>query len=107
MNFELKEHKRGINYLSIGNSFTDTRNVYDIKMQKIGMILFIKGGKPVYNGFKHIVSRYTDGFKFEPESGVKIQCKDYQNIAKYVYGLNEKYKEMKKNNNNQEKTNEN
>jgi len=97
---KVNEYKQGISYVGMGEGFTDPIHVYVGKDTpiKVGIIIFVEKKKKVYNGYKHEVSRYTDGFIFEIEGGVSVECNDYKNIAKYVYGLNEKYKEMKKKN---------
>lgn len=93
-------NKSGINYMCIGTNFTDARNVYvDGVTESVGKIVFVDR-KPVYNGYKHEISRYTKGFIFEPESGTNISCKDYMNIAKYVYQLNDQFKNYKNQENN-------
>lgn len=96
--FEQHVSKNGINYMSVGTSFTDARNVYLEDMTKLGMIIFVEKQKPVYDGYRHKVSRYTDGFIFEPIGNMSIKCNDFKNIAKHVYQLNEQFKEMKKTN---------
>lgn len=92
--FEQHENVNGISYMCIGTSFTDARNVYLADTTKVGIITFVDR-KPVYNGYKHEVSRYTKGFVFEAQQGVSISCKDYQKIAKYVYKLNDRFKNYK------------
>lgn len=95
--FEQFVSKNGITYMSVGTNFTDARNVYIDDTSKCGMIVF-SDSKPVYNGHKHMVTRYTKGFVFEQESGVEISCKDYKNIAKHIYELNDLFKNYKSQN---------
>lgn len=97
--FEQFVSRNGISYVSVGTNFTDARNVYLGDTSKVGSITFSES-KPVYNGHKHEVSRYTKGFVFEAQHGVDITCKDYQKIARYVYELNDQFKNYKNQNNN-------
>lgn len=89
--------KNGIIYMRLSNNFTDSINVYDgnfkDEMVKLGVINFVKKGKPVYNPKYRVVTRNVDGFVFEAEPQVEIQCNMFKHIARYVYDLNEQFKE--------------
>ena len=87
--------KNGVIYMRLSNNFTDSINVYDGNNPEIkyGVINFVKKGKPVYNPKYRVVTRNVDGFVFEPEPLVEIQCSTFKHIARYVYDLNEQFKE--------------
>ena len=88
------QYVNGIMYVRVGNNFTDSINVYDGKNveQKLGVINFMVKGKAIVNkrtGMMFMV----DGFVFEPQSNVQIDCTTFKHIARYVYDLNEQFKE--------------
>lgn len=89
----------GVTYIRLSNNFTDSINVYDGKSMgedgliKLGVINFVKKGKAVIGRATQGVAYYIDGFVFEPEPQVVIQCSMFKHIARYVYDLNQQLKE--------------
>ena len=84
--------------MRMSNHFTDTTNVYDgcNPSIKLGMIVFKEKGKPVTNNYDMSRMKYVDGFVFEPTPNLEIKCNLYKHIARYVYDLNEQFKEYTK-----------
>lgn len=89
----------GVTYIRLSNNFTDSINVYDGKSMgedgliKLGVINFVKKGKAVIGKVTQDVAYYIDGFVFEAEPQVVIQCNMFKHIARYVYDLNQQLKE--------------
>jgi hypothetical protein len=92
--------KNGVIYMRLSNNFTDSINVYDNSKKgmeenglvKLGVINFVKKGKPIINKVIGGVAFYMDGFVFEPEPQTVIECKTFKHIARYVYDLNQQLK---------------
>ena len=86
----------GCIYMRIGDNFTDSTNVYDGKntseLVKLGVINFVTKGKPILNKYTGVM-KYVDGFVFNPEPNTVIECATFKHIARYVYDLNEQFKE--------------
>jgi hypothetical protein len=89
------EYSKGIMYMRLGNNFSDSINVYDGNEieKKLGVINFMVKGKIV---FVRGHERRVDGFVFEPTEGLMISCSTYSKIARYIYNLNEQFKEYLK-----------
>ena len=88
------DFRNGLNYVLVGSEFKDSRDVFDIKATKIGTINFMPNGKSFYNKGLNRITKYVDGFVFEPIKDLEIDCSTFKHIARYVYDLNEKLKEL-------------
>ena len=88
------DFRNGLNYVLVGSDFKDSRDVFDVFVNKLGTINFMANGKPYYNKGLNRITKYIDGFVFEPIKDLAIPCSTFKNIARYVYELNEKLKEL-------------
>ena len=92
-------YQNGVTYMRVGNNFADSINVYDGKnmsegnVSRLGVINFVKKGKPIINRATQSIMYYVDAFVFEPQSETEIPCNTFKHIARYVYDLNQQLKE--------------
>jgi len=89
------DFRNGLNYVLVGSDFKDSRDVFDVFVNKLGTINFMVKGKPQYNKDLKRITKYVDGFVFEPIKDLAIPCLTFKHIARYVYELNTQLKELR------------